>query len=135
MVDKCQVKEYVSKVIGKEYIIPTIAVYDSFEEIDFEKLPNSFVIKCTHDSGCAVICKDKNKFNIEEARRKINKRLKFNYYKLYREWPYKNVKRRIIIEEYLEDSVDHELRDYKFFCFDIHSLISFIQYFLFLYFY
>lgn len=118
MVDKYKVKEYVSNIIGKEYIIPTIGIYNSWNEIDFNKLPNQFVIKCTHDSGGLSICKDKNVFNYHNARKKINQSLKRNYYYNGREWPYKNVKPRIIIEKYMEDEQTKELRDYKFFCFN-----------------
>ena len=118
MVDKFLVKEYVSNKIGSEYIIPTIGVWDNFEDIDFNKLPNQFVMKCTHDSGGLVICKDKNNFDIVKARKKINDSLKRNYYLTAREWPYKNVKPRIIIEAYMEDTRYSELRDYKFFMFN-----------------
>lgn len=118
MVDKYEVKKYVAEKIGEEYIIPTIGIYDSFEEINFNELPDQFVIKCTHDSGGIVICKDKSNFSIEEARKKINKCMKNNYYRSWREWPYKNVKPRIIIEKYMEDDKTKELRDYKFFCFN-----------------
>ena len=76
MVDKYEVKKYVASIIGEEYIIPTIGVYDKFDEIDFDKLPKQFVMKCTHDSGGIVICKDKNKFDKKAARKKINKFLK-----------------------------------------------------------
>lgn len=118
MVDKYEAKKYVSEIIGEEYIIPTIGVYNSWKDIDFEKLPSQFVIKCTHDSGGLIIVKDKDKLNIEEARKKINKSLNTNYYYSGREWPYKNVKPRIIIEKYMEDKQTKELRDYKFFCFN-----------------
>ena len=118
MVDKYDAKKYVANIIGEQYIIPTIGVYDNFDEIDFDKLPNQFVMKCTHDSGGLVICKDKSKLDIEKAKKKINHFLKRKYYYIHREWPYKNVKRRIIIEEYMEDNTYHELRDYKFFCFN-----------------
>lgn len=118
MVDKAAVKDYVANIIGKEYIIPTIGVYDSFDEIDFSKLPNQFVIKCTHDSESVIICRDKNKFDIETSRKSINKALKRNYYSNGREWPYKNVKGKIIIEKYMEDKKYKSMRDYKFFCFD-----------------
>ncbi len=123
MVDKYAVKNYVANCIGEEYIIPTLGVWDKFEDIDFTLLPNQFVLKCTHDSGGLVICQDKSKLNIEEARRKINKSLNTNYYLLGREWPYKNVPPRIICEQFMSDdnSTDthnSELTDYKFFCFD-----------------
>ena len=117
MVDKYAAKDYVSNIIGEKYIIPTIAVYDKFDDINFDKLPNQFVIKCTHDSGSIVIVKDKSKLDIKTAKRKINKGLKNNGYNYGREWPYKNVKPRIIIEKYMEDNDTKELRDYKFFCF------------------
>lgn len=117
MVDKYEVKKYVAEKIGEEYIIPTIGIYDSFEEINFKELPDQFVIKCTHDSGGIVICKDKSNFNIEETRKKINKCMKNNYYRNWREWPYKNVKPRIIIESFMDDGVNSQLVDYKLQCF------------------
>ena len=118
MVDKYEVREYIKEKIGEEYLIPLIGVYDKFDDIDFDELPNQFVIKCNHDSGGLVICKDKGKLNIEETRKKINKSLKRNYYYSGREWPYKNVKPRIIIEKYMEDSNKSDLIDYKLFCFN-----------------
>ena len=114
MVDKYEAKKYVGNVIGNEYIIPTIGVYKRFNDIDFEKLPNKFVIKCTHDSGGIFICRDKKDFNYDLAKNNINKNLKKNFYYFGREWPYKNVKRRIIIEEYM----GNDINDYKFFCFN-----------------
>ena len=118
LVDKYEMKKYITNIIGEEYIIPTIGIYNKFSEIDFSELPKKFVIKCTHDSGGLVICYDKNTFDIKDARKKINRALKQNYYVKFREWPYKNVKPRIIIEKYMEDNEDLELRDYKFYCFD-----------------
>ncbi|MBR3132332.1 glycosyl transferase [Candidatus Saccharibacteria bacterium] len=118
MVDKNEAKEYVAKIIGKEHIIPTIGIYNNFDDIDFDKLPEQFVIKCTHDSGGVVICKDKNSFDIASARKRINKSLKKNYYYGNREWPYKNIKPRIIIEKYMVNKNDNELTDYKFFNFN-----------------
>ena len=118
MVDKYEAKKYVADRIGSEYIIPTLGVWDKFDDIDFDKLPNQFVLKCTHDSGGLVICRDKKTLDIQEARKKIEKSLKSNFFWVGREWPYKNVKPRIIAEEYMEDETDHELRDYKFFAFD-----------------
>lgn len=103
LVDKAAVKDYVAEKIGAEYIIPTIGVWDNFDEIDFDSLPNQFVLKCTHDSGGLVICKDKSKLNLRKAKRKIEKSLKRNYYDQNREWPYKNVKPRILAEKYMED--------------------------------
>lgn len=118
MVDKYAVKKYVADIIGEEYIIPTLGVWNHFDEIDFDKLPNQFVLKCTHDSGGVVICQDKNKLDLKSAKKKIEKCLKRNYYWFSREWPYKNVRPRIIAEEYMEDSKYGSLTDYKFFCFN-----------------
>ena len=118
MVDKYEVRKYVAEKIGEEYLIPLLGVWDSFDEIDFDKLPEQFVLKCTHDSGGLVICKDKGKFDTESARRKINKCLKRNYFWQSREWPYKNIKPRIIAEKYMVDESGTELKDYKFFCFN-----------------
>jgi hypothetical protein len=116
MVDKYLVKDYVIGIIGSEYVIPLIGVYDNFNDIDFSKLPNQFVLKTTHDSGSVVICRDKESFDFSKAREKLTKSLKRNFYYLTREWPYKNVSPRIIIEKYIE--FNGELTDYKFFCFN-----------------
>ena len=113
LVDKYEVKNYVASIIGEEYIIPNLGVWEKFDEIDFETLPDQFVLKCTHDSGGLVIVRDKNKLNISSTRKKINKSLRRNYYWLGREWPYKNVKPRIIAEKYLTDESGYELKDYK----------------------
>ena len=119
MVDKYAVKEYVAKIIGNKYIIPTIGVWDKPEDIDWESLPNQFVLKCTHDSGGLVICRDKNRLNKKEAVAKLKKALQNDYYLYSREWPYKNVPRRIIAEQYIDPMPGlKDLPDYKFFCFD-----------------
>jgi hypothetical protein len=118
MVDKYEVKKLVAERIGEQFVIPTIGVWNHFDEIDFDRLPDQFVIKCTHDSGGLIICKDKNKLNKAAAKRKIEGCLKHNFFWGQREWPYKNVQPRIIAEPYLEDIKTHELRDYKFFTFD-----------------
>ena len=118
MVDKYEAKKYVAERIGEEYIIPTLGVWDKVEDIDFDTLPDQFVLKCTHDCGGLVICRDKSQLNVDQAKKKLNKALKNNFYYLFREWPYKNVKPRIIAEKYMEDASTGELRDYKFFGFD-----------------
>ena len=118
MVDKYEAKKYVASLIGNDYIIPTYGVFNKWEEIDFDKLPNEFVIKCTHDSGGFIICKDKDKLNFKEAQKTINSNLKKNYFYLGREWPYKNVVPRIIIEKYMKNNNEDSLKDYKFFCFN-----------------
>ena len=118
MVDKYEAKRYVAGIIGEEYIIPTLGAWDNFDEIDFDSLPNQFVLKCTHDSGGLVICRDKKTLNLKKARKKIEKSLKRNFYYTSREWPYKNVKPRIIAEKYMEDTSNKDgLVDYKFYCF------------------
>ena len=112
MVDKYEAKRYVAHRIGEEYIIPNYGVWDSFDQINFDSLPDSFVLKCTHDSGGLVIVKDKSTFDRAQAREKINQCLKRNFYYSGREWPYKNVKPRIIAEAYMTEG-DGELADYK----------------------
>lgn len=126
MVDKYESKKLVASIIGEEYIIPTIGIYDEFDDINFNKLPDQFVLKCTHDSGGLVICKDKEKLNKKLAKKKIEKCLKINYYDCWREWPYKNVKPRIIVEKYMSDENTDGLNDYKFFCFDGKVKLLFI---------
>lgn len=118
MVDKYAVKRYVADIIGEEYIIPTLGVWNHFDEIDFDKLPNQFVLKCTHDSGGIVICTDKSNLDLKAAKKKIEKCLRRNYYWSSREWPYKNVKPRIIAEKYMSDEGKEELSDYKVLCFN-----------------
>lgn len=118
MVDKYEAKEYVQDIIGSEYVIPTIAVWNNTEDIEWDKLPNQFVLKCTHDSGGLVICKDKTTLDRKKAIDKLKKSLQNDFYMAAREWPYKNVPRRIIAEQYMEDEKTKELRDYKFFCFN-----------------
>lgn len=124
MVDKYAVKKYVANIIGEEYIIPTLGVWDRFEDIDFDKLPKQFVLKTTHDGGSygIVICKDKDVFDYKAAKKTINRSLRRCSYKVMREWPYKNVKRQIIAEEYLECMGNTDLIDYKFYCFNEQPL-------------
>lgn len=118
LVDKYEVRQYVADIIGEEYLIPLLGVWENFDDIDFDKLPKQFVLKCTHDSGGLVVCKNKADLNISAVKKKMNSCLKFNYYWALREWPYKNVKPRIIAEKYMEDESGYELKDYKIFCFD-----------------
>ena len=118
LADKYEVKKYVSSLIGQDHVIPTYGAYQNFNEIDFSKLPEKFVIKCNHDSGTLVIVDDKFKFDKKSASIKLNNALKTNYYYESREWPYKNITPRIIVEKYILDDKVNELRDYKFFCFN-----------------
>lgn len=130
MVDKYEAKNFVASIIGDEYIIPTYGVWNRAEEIDFDSLPDKFVLKATHDSGRVIICRDKSKLDKSKAVREMNESLKRNFFAVTREWPYKNVKPRIIAEKLLEVSdngelacrnnslSDNDVRDYKFFCFN-----------------
>lgn len=113
MVDKYEAKRYVAGLIGDEYVIPTFGVWERAEDIDFESLPDKFVLKATHDSGRVIICHDKSKFDKTAAVREMKKSLKRNFYAVTREWPYKNVKPRIIAEQLLEIPDNGSLADYK----------------------
>lgn len=117
LVDKYEVREYISEKIGEEYLIPCLGVWDRFEDIDFDKLPKQFVLKCTHDSNSVIVCKDKSCFDHAQAKQRLEEHLRSSFYYNAREWPYKNVKPRIIAEAYMEDEKTHELRDYKLFAF------------------
>jgi hypothetical protein len=118
LVDKHAVKDYVSQKIGKQYVFPCYGVWNSFDEIDFSKLPNQFVLKCTHDSGGIVICKDKQSFDKDAARKVIEKALKLDFWEWSREWAYTDVPHRVLAEKYMVDESGEELKDYKFFCFN-----------------
>ena len=118
MVDKIAVKSLVASKIGEQYVIPTLGIWDHFDDINFDNLPEKFVLKTNHSGGSTgvVICKDKSTFNRESAKRILEKSLKGNIYHYLREWPYKNVKPRILAETLLEDNGPHGLLDYKVFC-------------------
>ena len=118
LVDKIAVKDYVAKVIGQEYIIPTIGTWKTVNDIEWGKLPDQFVIKVNSDSGGIVVCKDKSCLDVNAAKKKLLYGWGRNYYKYNREYPYKNVTPRILAEKYMVDSSIGELRDYKFFCFN-----------------
>lgn len=120
LVDKFEVKGYVAEKIGSHHVAKNLGIWNTPEEIDFESLPNQFVLKTTHGGGNTgvIIVKDKSKADIATLKSKLNLSLKQDLYKDSREWPYKNVNKRILAEEFLEDSETGELRDYKFFCFN-----------------
>lgn len=118
LVDKAALKKWAAKKIGDDRVLPTLGVWHQFEDINFDSLPNQFVLKCTHDSGSVVICKNSTQFDKRKARRRLTRALRRDYYLLGREWPYKNVPRRIICEPYVESLANGDLPDYKFFCFD-----------------
>lgn len=126
LVDKYAVKKWVADKIGKEYIIPTLGVWNKAEDIDFDKLPNQFVLKVNHDSGGLVICRDKSKLDKQAAIAKLSGALKNNGYWYGREWPYKNVKPCILAEKYIEDAETKELWDYKLMCFNGKVRCSFV---------
>lgn len=120
MVDKYLVRDYIREKLGEEYLIPLIGVWDSPDEIDFDALPDKFVLKCNHNSGVGMyICKDKSKMNVEKVKRELRRGLAQDYYLTGREWPYKNVPRKIICEKFMLDMPGAtDFTDYKFFCFD-----------------
>lgn len=133
MVDKYMAKEYVAKIIGDEYVVPLIGVWDRYSDIDFQHFPDRFVLKTTHDSGGVVVIRDKKSFDKAKAEKKINKSLGRNYYWFGREWPYKNIRPRIIAEEYLGDisrrkhsNEMDEWVDYKLMCFNGKVRCSFV---------
>lgn len=126
LVDKYEVKKFVAEKLGEEHVIPLLGVWDSAEDIPFDLLPNQFVLKCTHDSGGLQICRDKSSFDFNAAKKKIQDVLKVNYYWASREWPYKNVKPRVIAEQYMEDAETGETRDYKFFTFNGEPKVMYI---------
>lgn len=119
MVDKYLVRDYIKEKIGEEYLIPLLGVWENPEKINFDELPMQFVLKCNHNSGLGMcICKDKNSLDINKVKAELKKGIDQNYYLTGREWPYKDVPRRIIAEKYMVDESGYELKDYKFYCFD-----------------
>lgn len=119
MADKYAVKQYVADCIGEEYVVPLYGVWDDARDIDFEKLPNQFALKCNHNSGGGrCICSDKSKIDMEQVRKDIQKGLKSNYYLPGRDKQYRDIPKKIIAEKYLDDHTGSELRDYKFWCFN-----------------
>lgn len=126
MVDKIDAKKYVASIIGDKYIIPTLGVWNSVDEIEWDKLPNQFVIKVSSDSGGIVVCKDKQTLDIEKAKEKLTNGWGKNYYVHNKEYPYRDLTPRIIAEEYKEDESGYELRDYKIFCFNGEPKILFV---------
>lgn len=118
LVDKYEVRKYIKNKIGEKYLIPLYGVYEKYEEIDFNELPDQFVLKPNHTSGDYFICKDKTKINHERLKKEVNMWLEREYYWVHREWPYKNVKPKIIAEKYMVDESGLGLNDYKFYCFN-----------------
>lgn len=118
LVDKYRVKDWVTEKIGIEYVIPTLAIWENAEDIDISQLPDQFVLKCNHDSGSVIICKDKSTFDLQAVKQKLGKALKHNFYWDAREWAYKAVKPMIFAESYIEDDNFNDLVTYKFMCFN-----------------
>jgi len=118
LVDKHEVKAYVTNLIGKEYVVPCYGVWNHFDEIDFQQLPESFILKCTHDSGGRYVCRCKDQMDKKVARQVLERTMHNNFFWWTREWVYKDVKPRIIADMLLDDHTGSALRDYKFWCFN-----------------
>lgn len=127
MVDKYEAKDYVAQIIGNQYVTKTYGVWDSFNDINFDKLPSQFVLKTTHDQGGVIVVADKDKLNEASANRKLTHHLNTKHYYLTREWPYKNVKPRIIAEQLIVDHENNYLKDYKFLCFNGEPKVMYIK--------
>lgn len=130
MVDKILAKKYIAEKVGEEYVVPLLGEWDSFDQIDFSKLPDKFILKCNHDSGSVILCENKDSFDFISAKKELSFHLKIDEYLLGREWPYKNVKRKIIAEEFLkgsEGSSGFAIKDYKFFCFNGKPKVMYIS--------
>jgi len=118
MVDKVAAKEYVAGLIGEKYIVPNLGVWEDPDDIDFDALPDRFALKCNHNSGLGMyICHDKTKMDVAAVKAELKKGLAQDYYLTGREWPYKDVPRRILCEKYME-SGPNGLTDYKIHCFN-----------------
>lgn len=128
MVDKYDAKQLVASMVGEEYVIPTYGVWERVDDIDWNSLPDRFIIKPTHLGGGAgvIVCKDKTILDIENAKKELSETLKLNLFPKYREWGYKNMKPRIIAEQLLEDPTCAYLRDYKFYCFNGEPKVFYI---------
>lgn len=126
MVDKAEAKNWAAKIIGPQHIIPTLGLWERFDDIDFDALPARFVLKCTHDSHSAIICRDKSRLDKAAAKKQLEKALKRRFYYEGRQWPYKNVPPRILAEPYMENKATGDLRDYKFFTFQGQPRVMYI---------
>ena len=115
--DKLLVRDYVAERIGAEYLIPLLGQWDNYDDVDFDKLPEKFVLKCNHDSGGLVVCTDKRKLDHKEAKSRVEKSLKSNFFYIGREYQYRNIKPRIICEQFISDNGKVPM-DYKIYCFN-----------------
>lgn len=119
MADKYAAKQWVACAIGGQYVIPALGKWKSANEINLQELPNQFVLKTNHDSGGVVICRDKNSFDFEKAKKFLSKHLKSSYFPYGREWPYKNIEPCVFAEEYLPSELGgSDVPDFKILCFD-----------------
>ena len=114
--DKYAVREHIREVLGDEYLIPLLGVYRSAAEIDFDSLPDQFVLKCNHGASYNVICTDKSRLDVDDTRKKLDQWLSMDFYREKREYHYRDIEKRIICEKYMKDDQTAELNDYKFFC-------------------
>lgn len=126
MADKYEVKKIVAELIGDQYVVPCYGVWSRYEDIDFSQLPQQFALKCNHNSGGGILCRDKNKLNHQELSKRFKSWQTSEFYQYSREWPYKNIKRCILAEELLDDHSGRELRDYKFWCFNGEPRVMYI---------
>lgn len=126
LVDKITVRDYIREKIGEDICFPMLGLWGKYEDIDFDSLPEQFVLKCNHDSGSVRVITDKSKINHEELRKFYKFRLKYNTYVLGRDYPYKNIKPKIIAEQYMAPEGESDIKDYKFFCFDGEPKVMFI---------
>ena len=127
MVDKLAMREIIKEKIGEGYTVPVLGIWNSFEEIDFNTLPDRFVLKCNHDSGSYIICPNKELLDLDKAKKKISIALKHNYYYQNREWIYKDIKPQVFAEQFLKDNETDFLWDYKFFCFHGKPRIMYVE--------
>lgn len=125
LVDKIEVKKHVADLIGEEHVIPTLRTYDTVDEIDWDALPERFVLKTNHGCGRMVICKDKSKLDIEAEKKMLREAMRYDYTRYNNEYPYRYVRHRLLVEPFMEDETG-ELRDYKFFCFDGEPFCLFV---------
>lgn len=118
MVDKVALHDVIKEKLGEDICIPMLGAWEHYSDIDFDKLPDKFVLKCNHDSGSVKIITDKSKINHDELNKFFEARLKMNPYNIGREYPYKDVKPMIMAEEYMVPEDKSDIDDYKFFCFN-----------------
>lgn len=118
LADKVAVRDYIKDILGEEYLFPIYGAWDHYKDIDFDSLPDQFVLKCNHDSASVTVIKDKSKMDHKKLEKFYEGRLRINAYNMGREYPYKNIKPKIVVEKYMVPDGDSDINDYKFFCFN-----------------